>query len=118
MNDPLEHATGIEKREILAKQAGREVKIVCVSECCTIIKKFIVKSIYRIHMKCKSTKELLEPRTNQMLFPLLQTIVLLDVSAKKMLPPSTGCGFTKVNLSAVNVATGLNWLIQNLFRLT
>jgi hypothetical protein len=25
MNDPIEHATGIEKREILAKQAGREV---------------------------------------------------------------------------------------------
>ncbi|KAI9564655.1 hypothetical protein GHT06_008396 [Daphnia sinensis] len=24
MNDPLEHATGLEKREILAKQAGRE----------------------------------------------------------------------------------------------
>lgn len=42
MNDPLEHATGIEKREILAKQAGREVKIVCVSECCTIIKKCVV----------------------------------------------------------------------------
>ena len=42
MNDPLEHATGIEKREILAKQAGREVKIVCVSECCIIIKKCVV----------------------------------------------------------------------------
>jgi len=27
MNDPLEHATGLEKREILAKQAGREVRV-------------------------------------------------------------------------------------------
>ncbi len=27
MNDPLEHATGLEKYELLAKQAGNDVSI-------------------------------------------------------------------------------------------
>lgn len=136
MNDPIEHATGLEKRELLAKLAGNEdpyhmnaiKRGVSTKEKPTLIPsafeariigcicKCSLSSIQRISIifdknsknKAHSTSHNI-PQLNIVSFSFsFTTSTTTKKQAMKIRHTSSGCGCTRASRSVANVAIGSN----------
>merc|ERR1712115_469970 len=83
MPDPIEHATGVEKFELLAEQDGNDDPFFCKAK-----------------EGGKGTKE--EPN----IIEALDVTEWLAVYAMKMIPTSNGCGCSRTNPKGANVVFG------------
>lgn len=117
MNDPMEHATGLEKRELLAKAAGND-------------NPFDMK-VFKRGAGTKENPNLIPSafdarivgcicKINENTPDIYTFFISISVSvpqAKKIKLMCSGCGCKRVHPNVANAVIGSNWLRKLLFKL-
>lgn len=119
-NDPIEHATGLEKRELLAKLAGNNdpfhMDAIKRSATSSKEKPTLIPSAFEAriigcvctyqHPSSTSTMIFYYQLSSANSYSFFFSIIILQ--ATKTRPMSTGCGCTKESQNVANAAIGLN----------
>lgn len=115
MNDPMEHATGIEKRELLAKAAGNDNPFdmkVFKRGAGTKENPNLIPSAFEARIVGCICKFFIFLKNKSLLNNFSKT-----TQAKKIKPMCNGCGCKRAHPNAVNVDIGSSWLKRPLSKL-